>query len=159
MHLFGEPRREALVAMTDSLLPSCRLFLRHINTQEHYLIDGGSDLSLFPPRGKAKATGYQLYAANGTTIDTYGQLSVNPNLGLHRDMTWQFVLADVSQPIIGVEFLYHFNLLTDERNGCLIDGTTGLSSNGGIVRLPHPTVKTVDSHPELAISRSVPRVP
>uniref|UniRef100_A0A6V7ISI6 Peptidase A2 domain-containing protein n=1 Tax=Bracon brevicornis TaxID=1563983 RepID=A0A6V7ISI6_9HYME len=108
MHLFGKPRRESLVAMTESLPPSRHLLLRDINMQERYLIDGGSDLSLFPPRGKAKATGYQLYAANGTTIDTYGQLSVNPNLGLRRDMTWQFVLVDVSHPIIGANFLYHF---------------------------------------------------
>jgi hypothetical protein len=36
-------------------------------------------------------------AANGTTIHTYGWLSLSLNFGLGWDFTWRFVLADVTR--------------------------------------------------------------
>ncbi|GFX07464.1 retrovirus-related Pol polyprotein from transposon opus [Trichonephila clavipes] len=35
------------------------------------------------------------------------------NLGLRRPFIWTFIIADVSSPIIGADFLKHFNLLID----------------------------------------------
>jgi hypothetical protein len=40
---------------------------------------------------------------------------------------WRFVVADVTQPLIGVDLLSHFGLLVDCRNNHLLDGTTSLS--------------------------------
>ncbi|GBM78910.1 Transposon Ty3-I Gag-Pol polyprotein, partial [Araneus ventricosus] len=37
---------------------------------------------------------------------------------------------NVNQPIIGVDFLKHFNLLVDVKSGCLIDGITKLTTQG-----------------------------
>ncbi|GFX29766.1 peptidase A2 domain-containing protein [Trichonephila clavipes] len=37
----------------------------------------------------------------------------NLNLGLRRPFIWTFIIADVSSPIIGADFLKHFNLLID----------------------------------------------
>ncbi|VDL64901.1 unnamed protein product [Hymenolepis diminuta] len=47
-----------------------------------------------------------LAAANGSPIKTYGQKSVNLDLGLRRTFRWIFTIADVSKPIIGADFLY-----------------------------------------------------
>jgi hypothetical protein len=51
---------------------------------------------------------YDLCAANGTTIRTYEWLPLSLNLGLRREFTWRFVVADVTQPLIGADFLSHF---------------------------------------------------
>lgn len=49
----------------------------------------------------------QLYAANRTSIKTYGTQLYHMDLGLRRIFTWPFIIADVSQAIIGADFLYH----------------------------------------------------
>jgi hypothetical protein len=56
---------------------------------------------------------YDLCAANGTTIHTYEWVPLSLNFSLRRDFTWQFVVADVTRPNIGVDFLSHFGLLVD----------------------------------------------
>jgi hypothetical protein len=88
---------------------------------------------------------YDLCAANGTTIHTYGWLSLSLNLGLRRDFTWRFVVADVSQPLIGVDFLSHFGLLVDCRNNRLLDGVTSLSSLAQAANSLIPSIKTISS--------------
>lgn len=97
-----------------------------------FLVDTGSDLCVFP-RSAIKTpcikTKYDLVAANNTVIHTYGPVLLNLNLGLRRSYTWNFTVADVSRPIIGVDFLSYYNLLVDCRNQRLIDNVTTLSVN------------------------------
>jgi hypothetical protein len=71
---------------------------------------------------------YDVHAASGTTIHTYGWLPLSLNLGLRRDFTWRFVVADVTQPLVRADFLSHFGLLVDCRNNCLLDGFTSSSA-------------------------------
>jgi hypothetical protein len=78
------------------------------------------------PRRKERAN-YDLCAAIGTTIRTYGWQPLCLNLGLRQDFMWQFIMADVTHPIIGVDFLSHFGLLVDCRNNRLLDGITSQS--------------------------------
>jgi hypothetical protein len=59
-------------------------------------------------------------------IDTGSDLCVFPRL--RWDFTWRFVVADVTQPLIGADFLSHFGLLVDCRNNRLLDGVTSLSA-------------------------------
>ncbi len=50
------------------------------------------------------------------------QFSVdNHHLGLRRKFQWVFVEAAVQQPILGADFLKHFNLLVDLKHKQLID--------------------------------------
>lgn len=72
-------------------------------------------------------TDYDLYAANNTKIHTYGYIQLHLDLGLRRVFSWKFVIADVTKPIVGVDFLSHYNLLVDCRHNRLIDGLTSLS--------------------------------
>jgi hypothetical protein len=62
------------------------------------------------PRRRERVN-YDLCAANGTTIRTYGRLPLSLNLGLRREFTWRFVVADVTQSLIGADFRSHFGLL------------------------------------------------
>ena len=48
-----------------------------------------------------------------------------------------------SYAIIGADFLHHFNLLVDIRNGCLIDRLTNVSANGQVCSVEVPTIKTL----------------
>ena len=120
---------------------SGRLFVMDRNFKQRYLVDTGSDLCILPRRllpGRRERTDYTLYAANGTTIPTYGWASRSLNLGLRRDFTWRFVIADVDLPIIGVDLLSYYGLLVDCRNNHLLDGVTSLSTPGLIAPLAVP---------------------
>ena len=109
-------------------------------------MDTGSDLCVFPRKllpGRRERTDYLLYAANGTTIPTYGWTSRRLNLGLRRDITWCFVIAELDLPIIGVDLQTHYGLLFDCRNKCLLDGVTSLSTPGLTAPPSVPSVKII----------------
>jgi hypothetical protein len=88
---------------------------------------------------------YDLCAANGNTISTYGWLPLSLNLGLRRDFTWRFVVADVSQPLIGADFLAHFCLLVDCRNNRLLDGVTSMSTPAQAASPRTPSIKLIST--------------
>lgn len=73
---------------------------------------------------------YKLFAANGTQINTYGNVLLCPTLGLRRSFPWKFVYADVSHPIIGADFLKHYGLLIDIKENKLLDPQTGINIKG-----------------------------
>lgn len=126
----GKPPWRSVVAANDCQKSTGRLFVVDKISKTQFLIDTGSDLCVYPrqalklPRTK---TSYQLFAANGTSIPTYGWINLNLNLGLRRDFTWRFVVADVSKPIIGIDFLIFYNLMVDCRGQRLVDCLTTLS--------------------------------
>ncbi|GBM64537.1 hypothetical protein AVEN_95069-1, partial [Araneus ventricosus] len=90
----------------------------------------------------------QLFAANGTEIPTFGQLLLKLDLGLRRAFHWPFVIAKVSQPIIGADFLRHFGLLVGIRQGCLIDPLTKLQSRGTVQCGKGADIKTISGDTE-----------
>lgn len=104
------------------------------------MIDTGADLSVLPRPQQANCNHEytpdprdpepQLFAANGTRIQTYGFARKSLNFGIRRPFEHRFVYADVQQPIIGSDFLRKHNLLVDMANNRLIDGTTTLFVNG-----------------------------
>jgi hypothetical protein len=106
-----------------------------------FLVDTSSDLCIFTrkliPR-RRELVNYDLYAAKGTTIPTYGWLSPRTMPGLHVVVG----SGRRTQPFIGVDFISHFGLLLDWRNNCLLDGVTSFSSPA---RSRIPRIKTVDS--------------
>jgi len=121
------------MATSDSGHLTRRLFVTDRETRISFLIDTGADLCVYPRkliRGSRQKSNYELSAANGTTIYTYGTESLTLNFGLRRVFVWRFVVADVSKPIIGADFLSFYGLLVDLRNGRLVDGTTSLTVQG-----------------------------
>ena len=101
---------------------------------------------MFPRKlvpGRKERTSYDLFAANGTPIPTYGGHTLTLNLGLRRDFTWRFVVADVQIPVIGVDLLGNFDLLVDCRNNRILDGITSLSAPAQSASPRFSSVKTI----------------
>lgn len=127
----GKLRGQSLMATSDCPPSPSRLFVTDRKTKTQFLVDTGSDLCVFPRSRLLERqipTSYQLTAANGTAIYTYGYAHFTLDLGLRRNYQWQFVVADVTKPIIGVDFLCHYNLIVDCKNKKLIDNTTSLAT-------------------------------
>jgi hypothetical protein len=115
-----------------------RLFITDPVSKLRFLIDTGSDLCVFPRKlipWRRERVNYDLFAANGSTIPTYGWIPVSFNLCLRRDFTWRFVVADVQAPIAGVDLLSHF--------GLLLDGVTSLSVPAQPARTSVPRIKII----------------
>ena len=63
--------------------------------------------------GTVDSGGLPLVAANNTTITTYGTCKQVVDIGLKRDYTWTFIVADINATYIRGRFLIHYNLLVD----------------------------------------------
>lgn len=104
------------MAANDGSPEPRRLFMTDHATRIRYLIDIGSDICVYPysKTGKRQqAEAYQLFAANGSTINTYGTVTLQPDFGLRRAYPLRFIIANVTHPIIGSDFLCHYHLLPD----------------------------------------------
>ena len=104
-------------------------------TNYKFLIDTGAQVSVIPatPQDKKhQMSSSNLTAANGSTIKSYGYKSLSLTLGLRRQFRFVVLVADVQEPILGADFLYHFNLVVDIRNRRLRDPLTNLSTTGDI---------------------------
>ncbi|XP_032689768.1 uncharacterized protein LOC116853023 [Odontomachus brunneus] len=134
------------MAASDTTQTPRRLFVTCQESKRRFLVDIGSDVSVYPRaaiQGPKQPTAYILYAANGSAIPTYGCITVEPKHGLKRSFPWRFVIANVSQPIIGTDFLSHYHLLPDLRARKLIDGKTGLKTQGTIDHATTASVKVL----------------
>jgi hypothetical protein len=134
----GKHKQRSLTAANVCTTNSGRLFIKDRVTKQQYLIETGSDLCVFPRKfllGSWVRTDYNLYAANGTNIPTYGWNPRTLNIGLRREFTCGFVVADVQLPIIGVVEVSHYVLL--------VDGVNSLSTPGFISPPSVPSVKDI----------------
>ncbi|CAE1314837.1 unnamed protein product [Acanthosepion pharaonis] len=95
-------------------------------------IDTGAAISVIPPtnRSALKPTPFQLRAANGSTIETYGDKELTLNINLRRDFKWSFTVADVRIPLLGADFLAHYNLAVHMKTRTLSDNTTSIKITG-----------------------------
>lgn len=94
-------------------------------------------------RDRRHKSDFALFAANGSSIATYGKRLLTIDLGLRRLLQWPFVLAEVKRPIIGSDFLSHFNLLPDMRNRRLVDGVTLLNIPANLSALQPTQVSSI----------------
>ncbi|GFX12472.1 retrovirus-related Pol polyprotein from transposon opus [Trichonephila clavipes] len=102
--------------MAEPSQHTSRLFLLDRKSGQKFLIDSGSEICVIPPSptmNKSPQSNFSLFAANNTKIPAYGMVRKELNLGLRRPFIWTFIIADVSSPVIGADFLKHFNLLID----------------------------------------------
>jgi transposase InsO family protein len=151
--LLGKRRQQSVAAATDCSMSSDRLFVTDANSKLRFLIDTGSDVSCYPKhllKFKRIQTDYTLSAANNSHIATYGTLALNLDLGLRRCFQWSFIVADVSTPIIGSDFLSWYHLLPDCKLKRLVDEETGLRVHGVFSKANHVSIKTISSSSPLA---------
>ncbi|GFW11866.1 hypothetical protein TNCV_4100771 [Trichonephila clavipes] len=102
---------------------------------------------------KSPQSNFSLFAANNTQIPAYGMVRKELNLGLRRPFIWTFIIADVSSPIIGADFLKHFNLLIDlkkKSNPSLISKSASHGTVHHIITTGPPvTARPRRLHPKL----------
>ncbi|GFW73657.1 transposon Tf2-6 polyprotein [Trichonephila clavipes] len=125
---------------------SRRLFIKEKSSNTTFLIDTGSDVGVLPASLSEKRKGNnipQLSAANISPINVYGKRLLTLGLNLRRVFRWPFLIASVSVPIIGADFLYNFNISPDLRNRKLIDNATKLSTNCKLVSPEIHSIKLV----------------
>lgn len=142
-------RSEQRIEATYSLPKiSRRLFIRDRRTNVSFLVDTGSDVSILPANNYQKRNPPQqtLFAANSSTINVYGQKTLSLDFTLRRQFLWTFLVANVSTPILGADFLHHFELVPDLRHKCLRDLKTNFQTMGQIKPTNLHSVKTIDSN-------------
>lgn len=142
----GKLQRQFVEATDDCQGVTSRLFITDRKTKVQFLIDTGSDLCVLPRRflrQPRQPVDYNLTAANGSVIDTYGTTTMHLDLGLRRDFVWNFVIANVDRPIIGADFIAHYGLLVDCKNGRLLDCVTTLFSPGTLRKCNQASVKAI----------------
>lgn len=127
-----------------------RLFIFDKDNKLNFLIDSGAEISVLPSSkfmNGNKVSDIILTAANGSNIATYGKKLLSVNLGLRREFPFVFVVADISKPIIGADFLEKYGLLVDVKHKSLIDPLTSLSVNAlsCYCKVPLPKLFSIDN--------------
>lgn len=117
------------------------LFVRDYRSGRNFLVDTGAQVSVIPATPvhmRSGNTGSSLVAANGSAIRTFGRQTVPIQIG-NQNYEWPFILANVSQSILGADFLRSNSLLVDLKGNRLIDTTTFASSPVGrcLTNAPH----------------------
>ncbi|GBN84717.1 hypothetical protein AVEN_241917-1 [Araneus ventricosus] len=84
-----------------------------------------------------------LFAANGSSIYTYGKRELSLNLGFPKKFRLTFIIADVSKTILGKDFLSHFGRIIDMKNCKLIDLARRVSVRGFRTSQPSTGVTSV----------------
>lgn len=88
------------------------LFARDDHSGRRFLVDTGAAVSVLPYKPIAGRPDSYLNAANGSKIATYGTRTLPLRLGGNA-YSHTFVLADVSNPILGADFLGANNLIVN----------------------------------------------
>ena len=107
---------------------SKRLHIRDISSGIIYLIDTGSDISLFPADSsilKNRPSDLILYAANDSRVCTFGERLITLNFNLRRHIKWNLCIAAVPHLIIGADLLAFYHLVPFFHESRLVDTTTG----------------------------------
>ena len=112
------------------------------------MIDTGTALSVLHrscAKGTAGTDSLPLVAANNTMITTYGTCKRIVCVGLKREYSWIFIVADIKQPILGADFLIHYNLLVDLQGRSLRDMRTGLGIQATLSSIKPLSLNHIDS--------------
>jgi len=104
------------------------IFLQDDKTKQQFLVDTGAAVSLLPYRSSEPPSGPGLSGPDGKPIPSWGTVSRRLTCGLHTFFV-SFILAAVTRPILGLDFLSTHNLLIDPVARLLLDAKTHLPIN------------------------------
>ena len=117
--------RRSVVALSAGVTNRL-LLIQDTVSGRRFLCDTGAQWSIIPSGGSEVAKGEhgpQLVGADGTPIRSYGTRAVDVCFGGQR-FTWDFVVAAVTFPLLGADFLCAHNLLVDVGNRRLVNSQT-----------------------------------
>ena len=88
------------------------VFLQDSVSKQNFLVDTGAAVSVFPHKSGEASTGPALVGADGKNIASWGKVSKRLVFGAASYLC-TFILAAVTKPILGVDFLAAHRLLVD----------------------------------------------
>lgn len=123
----------------------------------YFLVDTGAERSIIPvdKDNKEPPDRTKLIAANGSSINTYGEANITLTFGRNRKFNWKFIVADVTESILGADFFKYYNLLVDLGKKRLIDRQTQTQVNS--LSIPEPFATIIQRFPNLSTIN--PRAP
>lgn len=134
--------RPAVIAAAVGL--KHRLYAWDRQSGRRFLVDTGEEVCVLPPLGVDTRSGHQgpsLTAVNGSSIQMYGVRMVLLIFGPCH-FTWTFMMADVSQPLLGADFLRAQSLLVDVWGQCLVRLPFRFhASDSGVALWHHPVCR------------------
>lgn len=75
---------------------------------------------------------FNLVAVNKTKIYTYGVKKLSLDIGLSKNYSCNFLVADIAVPIIGADFLVAYRLLPDLESEKMVEKHTLLNAEGEV---------------------------
>ncbi len=99
------------------------VFLQDDKSKQNFLVDTGAAVSVLPHTEPVAPTGPPLAGTDGKTIPSWGSVTRTLSFGL-RTFLCTFILAAVSKPILGTDFLAKHRLLVDPATGQVLDAET-----------------------------------
>ena len=123
------------------------LFLTDRVSKRLFLVDTGAEVSVLPATAldtHTKVPGQPLQAANGSSIQTYGRRKLTLHLA-SSTYQWNFIIADVTRPLLGADYLRANGLLVDLKGKRLVDVTTFSSIRLTSTSTPAPHLYTLSS--------------
>ena len=114
--------KQELVASAARLSTSLPIIKDH-SSKKDVLLDTGSQVTLWPATivecRQPTDRSISLVAANGSSIPAYGKRRMTFLFG-NRKYAWDVIIAKVTRPLIGSDFLRHHRLLVDVCNKQLV---------------------------------------
>ena len=145
LHSSGKRLGRPSVVTTTAGREHRLLYLFDSHSGRRFLVDTGAEVSVLPPSGsdtRSGKTGPLLTAANSSAIRTYGTRTISLNFKSCR-FKWTFTIADVSQPLLGADFLRAHSLLVDVKGRRLVHSETFESINLRHAAEPAPHLDSV----------------
>ena len=141
LHVSGKRPGRPLVAMAVGQNKTRLLYVWDRNSGRRFLVDTRAEVSVFPASmadRRSGRQGLQLTAANGSNICTYGKRTIPLRFNKHC-FQWTFTIAQVSQPLLGADFLRAHALLVDIKGQRLIDASdyTSITLHSVTAAVPH----------------------
>jgi hypothetical protein len=116
LRLAGKLEGRSAVTATAAATKDGRVYcVKDELSGEFFLVDTGAAYSVIPHTSAEKPVGPALKGADGSRISCWGPSTRTVNLAANS-FTWNFVLAAVSIPIIGADFIKHHRLVVDLAN-------------------------------------------
>ena len=123
------------------------LFLCDTITKQQFLVDTRAEVSVLPSTGldrHMQKTGLQLLAVNSSSIRSYGTRTLSLQYASNT-YQWSFIIAAVSCPLLGADFLCSNSLSGDLQGKWLEDAATFLSVPLSSSRVCAPRLSAISS--------------
>jgi len=158
--LVGKRAGRSPVVASAAGLNDSLLFVWDKHSGHRFLVDTGVEVSVLPATGLDTRTGptdSSLKAADGSSIRTYRVRTTKLHFGSCQ-YKWDLILADVSRPLLGADFLRAHSLLVDLKGKWLVDAETyrSIPLRKAGASAPHLDTIAVATDPLWQTTRRVP---